>query len=101
MKTSKQCQDQDKKEFHTMIKKEVQKCVTEAFQAQFATYCCDNKLNSDDDDDEQHQIESPLKLDLEDIKVSENYNLSDLRQPQTKCAKTHHLCPITTAFVDT
>jgi hypothetical protein len=65
-----------------------------------ATYCHDNKLNSDDDD-EQHQIELPLKLDLEDIKVSENYNLSNLHQPQTKHAKTHHLCPITTAFVET
>jgi hypothetical protein len=78
----------------------VQKCVTEAFQAQFATYCHDNKLDSDNND-EQHQIESPLELDLEDIKVSENYNLADLRQPQTKCAKTHHLCQITTAFIET
>jgi hypothetical protein len=81
-----------------MIEKEVQKCVAEAFQAQFTTYCHDNKLDSDDN--EQHQIEPPLKLDLEDI-MSENYNLSDLRQPQTKHDETHHLCPITTAFVET
>jgi hypothetical protein len=54
-------QDQDKKEFHTMIKKEVQKCVMEAFQAQFATYPHDNKLNSNDDG-VQHQIESSLNL---------------------------------------
>jgi hypothetical protein len=58
---NKQHQDQDKKEFHTMIKKEVQKCVMEAFQAQFATYRHDNKLNSNDDG-EQHPIESPLNL---------------------------------------
>jgi hypothetical protein len=73
---NKQCQDKHTKEFHTMIKKEVQKGVAEAFQTQFATYHHDNKLDSDDND-EQHQIESPLKLDLEDVKVSKNYNLSD------------------------
>jgi hypothetical protein len=52
---NKQHQDQDKKEFHAMIKKEVQKCFAEAFQAQFATYRHDNKLDSDDND-EQHLI---------------------------------------------
>jgi hypothetical protein len=78
----------------------VQKCVAEAFQAQFATYHHHNKLDSNDND-EQHQIEEQLKLALEDVKVSENYNLSDLCQPQTKCSKTHHLCPITTAFIET
>jgi hypothetical protein len=58
------------KEFHAMIKKEVQKCVVEAaFQAQFATYCHAKNLHSDDDD-EQPLIELPLKLDLEDIKHS-------------------------------
>jgi hypothetical protein len=77
---NKQCQAQDKNDFHTMIKKDVQKCVMEAFQTHFATYCHDNKLDSDDD--EQHQIESP-------------------HQPQPKCAKTHPLCPITTAFIET
>jgi hypothetical protein len=34
-----------------VIKKEVQKCVAEAFQAQFATYRHDNKLDSDDNDE--------------------------------------------------
>jgi hypothetical protein len=36
---------------------------------------------------------------MEDITVSECYNLSDLHQPPTKKTKTQHFAPITTAIL--
>ena len=38
---------------------------------------------------------------MEDITVSECYNLSDLRQPPTKKTKTQHFAPITTVILGT
>jgi hypothetical protein len=38
---------------------------------------------------------------MEDIMVSECYNLSDLHQPPTKKTKTQHFAPITTAVLGT
>jgi hypothetical protein len=38
---------------------------------------------------------------MEDITVSECYNLSDLHQPPTKKTKTQHSAPITTAVLGT
>jgi len=52
--------------------------------------------DNDSDVDESHQTET-----MEDVMVSENFNLSDLRQPPTKKAKTQHFAPITTALLET
>ena len=54
--------------------------------------------HSDDDSniDESHHVEA-----MEDIMVSECYDLSDLHQPPTKKTKTQHFAPITTAILGT
>jgi hypothetical protein len=44
--------------------------------------------------DEAHHLEA-----MEDITVSEGFNLSDLCQPPTKKTKTQHFAPITTAVL--
>ncbi len=51
-------------------------------------------LDDDSDIDESHQVES-----MEDITVSECFNLSDLHQPPMKKTETQHFAPITTALL--
>ena len=50
-------------------------------------------------DNEHHHMES-CKLNLDEVKVSENFALSDIQQLHVKCQKTQHLTPVMTAFVD-
>ncbi len=71
-----------------MIMKEVQQSMQIMFKQMHQQNCWDN----DSDIDESHHIEV-----MEDIMVSECYNLSDLHQPPTKKTKTQHFAPITTA----
>ena len=56
----------------------------------------------DSSDEEIHQMEDSddCGLDLEEVRVSDTFALSDIRQPQAKQQKTHHLTPVTTAFID-
>jgi hypothetical protein len=51
--------------------------------------------DNDSDVDEFHQVES-----MDDITVSECFNLPDLHQPPTKKIKTQHFTPIKTALLE-
>ena len=88
-----QQEQQQKNELHEMVMHEVQQSMKDMFKTH-------HHQESDDDSDmqEAHQTES---LNLADVKVSECYNLSDLRQPPTKRIKTQHFAPITTALLET
>jgi hypothetical protein len=56
----------------------------------------------DSSDEEIHHMDDSKDcgIDLEEVRASESFALSSLRQPQAKCQKTHHLTPVTTAFID-
>jgi hypothetical protein len=82
----------EQNELHEMIMKEVQQSMQTMFKQPHQHHCLDN----DSDIDEAHHVET-----MEDITVSECYNLSDLRQPPTKKTKTQHFAPITTAILGT
>jgi hypothetical protein len=71
----KQQKQKDKNELHEMIMKEVQQSMQTMFKQMHQQHCSD----ADFDIDESHHIEV-----MEDITVSECYNLSDLHQPPTK-----------------
>jgi hypothetical protein len=79
-----------KNELHKMIMKEAQQWMQTMFKQMHQQH------RSDDDSDinESHHIEV-----MEDITVSECYNLSDLCQPPTKKNKTQHFAPNTTAVL--
>ena len=86
----KQQKQKDKNELHEMIMKEVQQLMQTMFKQMHQHH------HSDDDSDinESHHVEA-----MEDITVSEYFNLSDLHQPPTKKTKTQHFAPITTAVL--
>ncbi len=52
-------------------------------------------MDDDSDTDEAHHIKA-----MENIMVSECFNLSDLHQPPTKKTKIQHFAPITTALLE-
>jgi hypothetical protein len=78
----------EKNELHEMIMKEVQQSMQAMFKQLHQQHCSDDDSNID----ESHHVEA-----MEDISVSECYNLSDLHQPPTKKTKTQHFAPIETA----
>jgi hypothetical protein len=82
----------DQNELHEMIMKEVQ----QSMQTIFKQMQQHHHLDDDSNIDEAHHVEV-----MEDITVSECYNLSDLRQPPTKKTKTQHFARITTAILGT
>jgi hypothetical protein len=82
----------EQNELHEMIMKEVQ----QTMQTMFKQMQQHHHSDDDSDIDEAHHIEA-----MEDITVSECYNLSDLHQPPTKKTKTQHFAPITTAILGT
>ena len=84
----KQHKIKDQNELHVMIMKEVQ----QSMQTMFKQMQQHHHLDDDSNIDEAHHVEV-----MEDITVSECYNLSDLHQPPTKKTKTQHFAPITTA----
>jgi hypothetical protein len=84
----KQQKIKDQNELHVMIMKEVQQSMQTMFKQMHQHHHSDNNSNID----ESHHVEA-----MEDITVSECYNLSDLHQPPTKKTKTQHFVPITTA----
>jgi hypothetical protein len=80
----------EQNELHEMITKEVQQTMQNMFKQMHQHH----RLDDDSDIDEVHHVEA-----MENIMVSECYNLSDLRQPPTKKTKTQHFAPITTAIL--
>jgi hypothetical protein len=88
----KQQKKKDQNELHEMIMKEVQQSMQTMFKQMHQHHHSDN----DSDIDEAHHVEA-----MEDITVSECYNLSDLHQPPTKKTKTQQFASITTAILGT
>jgi hypothetical protein len=86
----KQQKQKEKNDFHKMIMKEVQQSMQTMFKQMHQHHHLDNAS----DIDESHHIEV-----IEDITVSECFDLSDLCQPPTKKSKTQHFAPITTAVL--
>jgi hypothetical protein len=88
----KQQNQKDKNELHEIIMKEVQESMKDMFKQSHQHHHHHSDNNSDIND---HQVES-----MENITVSECFNLSDLRQPLTKKNKTQHFALITTALLE-
>jgi hypothetical protein len=74
-----------------MIMKEVQQLMQNMFKQPHQCHHSDNDSNMD----ESHQLES-----MDNITVSECFNLSDLHQPPTKKTKTPHFAPISTVILE-
>jgi hypothetical protein len=70
-----QQKQKEQNELHEMIMKEVQKSMQDMFKQPHQRHHSDD----DSDMDESHQLES-----MDNIMVSECFNLSDLHQPPTK-----------------
>ena len=88
----KQQKQKEKNELHKIIMKEVQQSMQTMFKQMHQQHHSDDDSNID----ESHHVEV-----MEDIMVSECFNLSDLHQPPTKKTKTQHVAPITTAVLGT
>jgi hypothetical protein len=86
----KQQKQNEQNKLHEIIMKEVSKSMQEMFQQQHQCH------HSDDDSDinQSHQMES-----MDNITVSECFNLSDLLQPPTK-NKTQHFAPNSTVILE-
>jgi hypothetical protein len=87
-----QQKQKEQNELHEMIMKEVQQSMQDMFKQPHQCHHSDN----DSYMDKSHQLES-----MDNITVSECFNLSDLRQPPTKKTKTQHFAPISTAILET
>jgi hypothetical protein len=74
-----------------MVMKQVQQSMQDMFNQSHQHHCWDNHSNID----VSHQVES-----MDDITVSECFNLSDLHQPPTKKTKTQHFAPISTVILE-
>jgi hypothetical protein len=81
----------EKNELHEMIMKEVQQSMKNMFKQLHQHHHSDN----DSDTNEAHHIKM-----MEDITVSEFFNLPDLRQPPTKKTKTQQFAPITIMLLE-
>jgi hypothetical protein len=88
----KQQKQKEQNKIHEMIIKQVQQSMQDMFKQPHQRH----HLDDDSDMDESHQLES-----MDNITVSECFNLSDLRQPPTKKTKTQHFAPISTAILET
>ena len=69
--------------------------VKQSMQDMFKQSHQHHHLDDNSDIDEFSHLEA-----MEDITVSECFNLSDLHQPPTKMTKTQHFAPITTALLE-
>jgi hypothetical protein len=76
---------------HEMVMKQVQQSMQNMFKQPHQHHY----LDDDSDMDESHQLEA-----MDNITVSECFNLSDLRQPPTKKTKTQDFAPISTAILE-
>jgi hypothetical protein len=77
-----QQKQKEQNELHEMIMKQVQQSMQDMFKQPHQCHHSDD----DSDMDKSHQLES-----MDNITVSECFNLSDLHQPPTKKSKT--FCP--------
>jgi hypothetical protein len=75
-----------------MIMKEVKQSMQDMFKQMHQHH----HLDDDSNIDEAHHLEQ-----MENIMVSECFNLSDLHQPHTKKTKAQYFAPITTAVLGT
>jgi hypothetical protein len=87
----KQKKQKEQNERHEMIMKQVQQSMQDMFKQPQEHH----HLGNDSDIDKSHQLES-----MDNITVSECFNLSDLHQPPTKKTKTQHFAPISTAILE-
>jgi hypothetical protein len=76
----------------TKINFTIMKEVQQSMETMFKQAHQQHHLDDNSDLNECHHIEV-----MEDITLSECYNLCDLHQPPTKKTKTQHFAPITTA----
>jgi anaerobic ribonucleoside-triphosphate reductase len=88
-----QQKQKEQNELHQIIMKQVNKLMQEMFKQQHQHHHSDDDSNMD----ESHQLESTM----DNITVSECFNLSDLHLPPTKKTKTQHFAPISTAILET
>jgi hypothetical protein len=86
-----QQKQKEQDELHEMVMKQARQTMKDMFKQPHQHHHLDNDSNID----EAHHIE-----EMENITVSECFNLSDLRQPPTKKTKTQHFAPITTALLE-
>jgi hypothetical protein len=85
-----QQKQKEQNKLHDMVMKEVQQSMQNMFKQQHQCH----HLDDDSLMDESDQLES-----MDNITVSECFNLSDLHQPPTKKTKTQHVAPISTAIL--
>jgi hypothetical protein len=88
----KQQKQKEQNELHEIM---VMKQVQQSMQDMFKQLHQHHHLDDDSDMDKSHQLES-----MDNIMVSECFNLSDLHQPPTKKTKTQHFAPISTGILD-
>jgi hypothetical protein len=74
-----------------MVMEQVQEMMKDIFKQPHQHH----HLDDNSDIDKAHHIE-----EMENIIVSESFNLSDFCQPPTKKTKTQHFAPITTALLE-
>ena len=90
-------------EINKMVAESIKKSVKEIFDTHAKTCKKCNCEDTDSDSNlelEQYHMEE-VSLDLEEVNVSENFSLSDLRGRPQKCQKTNQLTPVTIALVNT
>jgi hypothetical protein len=87
-----QQKQKEQNELHEMIMSQVEQSMQNMFKQQDQCH----HLDDDSDMDESHQLES-----MDNITMSECFNLSDLHQPPTKKTKTQHFAPISTVILGT
>ena len=90
-------------EINKMVAESIKKSVKEIFDTHAETRKKRNREDTDSDSDlepEQYHMEDSA-LDLEEVNVSENFALSDLRGRPRKRQKTNQLTPVTVALVNT
>jgi hypothetical protein len=87
----KQQKQKEQNELHEMIMKQVQQSMQDMFKRPQQHHHSDDDSNID----ESHQLES-----MDNITVSECFNLSELHQPPTKKTKTQHFAPISTVILE-
>jgi hypothetical protein len=86
-----QQKQKEQNELHEMVMKQVQQKIKNMFKQPHQHH----HLDDDSDIDKAHHVE-----EMENIMVSECFNLSDLRKPPTEKTKTQHFAPITTALLE-
>ena len=90
-------------EINEMVVENVKKSVKEFFETHTKNLKKHNRKDSDTDSDSEHEHYhmEDARLDLEEVNVSENFALSDLRRHPQKHQKTNQLTPVTVSLINT